>query len=142
MSLGRDRCPTCGVPFEFVTSGALSQVPGVVTAKHAPGPCVPRVEKYESDCDRDCDGCGAPFEKVQPRQRYCAGCQDRCRVEYQREWRRARKGVAERCVCCPYCYAVVWTKRRRQVTCLSADCQAAHKRSVSLLWWYEKRKAA
>lgn len=97
-------CPKCGQSWEFVISGALSPIPGVVTAKHPPGPCIPLPEVPR---DRQpvgdpalCayEGCRREFVKHSNAQKYCSGkcCEKGCkhsgnRARLRRYWQRVER---------------------------------------------------
>lgn len=42
-----ESCPTCGQAWLLEIAGALAPIPGVVTAKHPPGRCIPVVYEPE-----------------------------------------------------------------------------------------------
>lgn len=132
-----NHCEVCGRNYEFVTSGPLG-IGGVVKAIHPAGPCIPR--SYEPDTsDIACEGCGKGIVRAEVRRRFCGECRsERRRASRLRCWKRTQN-VEERCGVCPHCLTTFWTKRAKQVTCLSAKCKADHARYVALRWWRRSR---
>ena len=137
-------CPTCGAAWVWDTSGALAVVGGVLIPRHAPGPCVPRPAVPTSDeCVADCKRCGEEFSRNANSHAYCSGrCRNEARRAAYRQSKQRHRLPSQRPGVCPYCWGAFWTRRTNQVTCLASECQAAHRRAVSLRWWHEKRRAA
>lgn len=144
MSLGRDRCPTCGSLWLWETSGALATIGGLVRAVHPPGPCVPIAQPAifstrTSYCSYE--PCGREYEKHANAQRFCSGT---CRAAQLA----ADRFIPKRKYRCAVCLEPFASARRNRKTCggsCRTEWQRRYKERLALnreVRAYVRRRAA